>query len=206
MRPRVAIATCLATLATATSTQASFRVVNDTGAPTGGQLQQWADTLPYGHGDITVSFTNPDGREEPMYTSAKSPVYITRTARADGFTRDAFAHELGHHIDYQIPEATRLFIQSRVLHRTGPWAQGPDSAKEQFAEAVSLLGQHANSGGYNTRLGPHRKQLLHRVLTTPNAPTARLEEMHTTAVRRWARSAETHRPAPRLAVSLKPSN
>ena len=175
---------------------AAFRVV-DAAGPVGGTLQGYATALAYGRGDVVVSFTNPLGLEEPLYTAPGSAVYI---ANPDYLTRGAFTHELAHHIDYGMTDAMRAFIMRHILHRGGPWRSGlANSPHEQFAEAVvQATVRRAPRGGYDIFLGPSRRVLLRRVLASPTDRDEALAEILAAHKRR---EAATRTPATRPRVS-----
>ena len=191
------LAICLA-LVVASSAGAAFRVVDEVGAPVGGTLQGWATALPYGRGDVPVSFTNPLGLEEPLYTSEAGAIHIADTTF---LTRSAFAHELAHHIDYGMTDAMRAFIMRHILHRAGPWRSGlANSPHEQFAEAVvQATVRGAARGGYNIFLGPSRRALLRRVLASPTDRPDLLAGLHAAHLRRVA---ATRTPATRPRASV----
>lgn len=169
MRAALVALAVSAALTSASPAAASFRIVNEHQQPVGGQLQTWANQLPYGHGDVRVVYANPLNLHEGIYTARGEPIYIAKPEHLD---RYAFTHELGHHIDYAMNDTMRAFIQEHVLHRAGPWRSGGgNSPHEQFAEAVvQATARNAvrDSGyGFDLLIGPRRRALLRRVLTSP---------------------------------------
>jgi hypothetical protein len=52
--------------------------------------------------------------------------------------RGRYLHELGHHVDYLIPETDPFRYRFRELIDYRPWRTSPNSPHEKFAEAYSL--------------------------------------------------------------------
>jgi len=171
--------------ATPASAYPVFRIVNEAGQPMGGRWQRWADAVPAPVAkDVVVSFSNPRGLRVPAYTSPGAPVYVTGVGDVGRFD---FVHELGHHVDYVMPEATRAFVMRHVLWRSGAWRQdGGGSPHEQFAEAVAVALVSADDVGFSLEIGPRRARLLHRVLLSPTSNARLLDGLLGAARRRWA--------------------
>jgi hypothetical protein len=145
--------------------------------------QRWADAAnaPTPDTQIVLEPSGCPDREEPGCTWPGGPIHFDRDAilaLSDHpvEVRGEFLHELGHQVDYAMPQRTR----ERFLHVMGytwPWRSSANSNHERFAEAYSRCavgGKAARRlprGGYDYIPTKRQQRAVCRLLRKARPPS-----------------------------------